>query len=98
VRRYVVALVRATRNDPNLMVGASPRAAVALFRTAQALALIRGRDYVVPDDVKELASPVLRHRVILSADAQVEGVGHDERIESAVRSVPAPDAARFARA
>ena len=98
VRSYVVALVRSTRNDSNLMLGASPRAAVTLFRCSQALALIRGRDYVVPDDVKELAAPVLEHRVILSADAQVEGVRPGDRIESALASVPAPDAARLERA
>ena len=97
LRRYVVALVRATRSDSSLLLGASPRAAVALFRSSQALALIRGRDYVVPDDVKELANPVLHHRVILSADAQVEGVSRDDRIDGALAAVPAPDAARFER-
>ncbi len=90
VRRYVVALVRRTREDPSLLLGASPRAAVALFRTAQAHALVSGRDYVVPDDVKELAVPALRHRVILSPEAQVEGVKSDHRVESAIASVPAP--------
>jgi MoxR-like ATPase len=90
VRRYVVALVRRTREDPSLLLGASPRAAVALFRTAQAHALISGRDYVVPDDVKDLAVPALRHRVILSPEAQVEGVKSDHRVESAIATVPAP--------
>ncbi len=90
IRQYVVALVRRTREDPSLLLGASPRAAVALFRTSQAHALLMGRDYVVPDDVKELAIPVLRHRVILSPEAEVEGMRTDARVESAIASVPAP--------
>ncbi len=90
VRAYVVALVRRTRQEPALALGASPRAAVALFRASQARALIQGRDYVVPDDVKSLAAAVLRHRVVLTADAEVEGATTGERIDAVMRSVEAP--------
>jgi len=90
VRAYVVALVRRTREDPALALGASPRAAVALFRAAQARALISGRDYVVPEDVKDLVAPVLRHRIIVTPDAEIDGVTGDERLATLVRSVEAP--------
>ena len=90
IQHYVVALIRATRADPSLRVGASPRAAVALFQAAQAKALLAGRDFVVPDDVKLLALPALRHRVVLTPDAEVEGVTPDARIQAAVAAVKAP--------
>ena len=67
--RYIVELVRSTRQHKAVELGASPRASLALLRAARALAALRGRDYVVPDDVKELVEPVLTHRLILSADA-----------------------------
>jgi MoxR-like ATPase len=92
VVEYVADLVRATRDDPALMVGASPRASVALLRAAQAAALIEGRDYVVPDDVIELSVPVLRHRVVLAPEAEIDGVTSDERVRSALADVPAPEA------
>jgi len=90
VRAYVVGLVRATRDDAALAMGASPRAAVALFRAAQARALVQGRDFVIPEDVKELALPVLRHRVLVTPDAEVDGTTGDERVQAIVRSVEAP--------
>ncbi len=73
VRRYIVDVVRATRTQPGVELGASPRAALALFRAAQAHAAIRGRDHVLPDDVKRQAPAVLRHRLFLDADAQMRG-------------------------
>jgi len=73
VRRYVVDLVRATRRVDGVELGGSPRAALALYRAAQAHAAIRGRAYVLPDDVKAQATAVLRHRLFLSADAQMRG-------------------------
>jgi len=73
VRRYVVDLVRATRGLQGVELGASPRAAIALFRAAQAHAAIRGRDFVLPDDVKSQAVAVLRHRLFLDSDAQMRG-------------------------
>ncbi len=65
VREYIADIVRATREDPSLTLGGSPRASVALFRTARAAALLAGRDFATPDDVKQFALPVLRHRVMV---------------------------------
>ncbi len=90
---YIVDLVRATRQDRALELGASPRASIALLRAAQVLAASQGRDFVTPDDVKPMALPVLRHRVMLHPDAQLQGVTADERIVELVRSVPAPQVA-----
>jgi len=73
VRKYVVDLARATRKADGVELGASPRAALALYRAAQAHAAIRGREYVLPDDVKAQAQAVLRHRIFLGADAQMRG-------------------------
>jgi MoxR-like ATPase len=73
VEDYVLDLVRATREHPDVALGASPRGALALAAAARARAATRGRDYVVPDDVKELAEPVLAHRLILEADAELRG-------------------------
>jgi MoxR-like ATPase len=73
VRRYLIDIVRATRRHPALDLGASPRASLALFRAARALAAIRGRDYVLPDDVKSLAPAMLPHRLILSSQARLRG-------------------------
>ncbi|MEZ5075022.1 MAG: AAA family ATPase [Solirubrobacterales bacterium] len=87
LRRYVVALAAATRRDPRLELGASPRAALMLFRAAKALAALAGRDHVLPDDVQALASPVLSHRLLLAP-----GVSESERaavVADAVDSVPA---------
>jgi MoxR-like ATPase len=73
VRRYIADVVRATRGADGVELGASPRAALALYRASQAHAAIRGRAYVLPDDVKAQAQPVLRHRIFLNADAQMRG-------------------------
>jgi len=76
VKQYIVTLVRATRNHPAIFLGASPRGSLALFRTAQAKALLEGRDYVLPDDVKALAEPVLAHRLIVRlTDASLDKSG-----------------------
>jgi MoxR-like ATPase len=90
VRDYVVAIIRATRLDASFTLPASPRAGVALFSAARAHALLEGRDFVVPDDVKELAVPVLRHRVRLTAEAEVEGQSTDTRLALLLQAVPAP--------
>jgi len=87
---YINHVVRATRNWSSLAVGASPRGAVALLVSSQSLALLRGRDYVVPDDVKEMARPVLRHRVLLRPEAEVEGVQADQVLEQILQSLPVP--------
>jgi len=88
--RYVVELVRATRTDPDVALGASPRAALALQRTAMALAALAGRDYVLPDDVKQAAGPVLEHRLILRAEVRIEGMTAAEVVERALAGVPVP--------
>ena len=87
---YVVDLVRATREHPAVLHGASPRAATMLAAGSRALAALRGRDFVIPDDVKALALPALRHRVILTAAAEVEGMTADAVVAAVVESVPAP--------
>ncbi len=73
LRDYLVRLVNALRTHPDLTLGASPRATLALFRTAQALAALSGRDYVIPDDVKRLATPVLRHRLLVRPESALRG-------------------------
>lgn len=88
--RYITEVVRATRSDPRLQLGASPRAALVLYRTCQALALIRGRSYALPDDVKELAECVLAHRVVLETKARYSGVEKTAVIAELVASIPVP--------
>jgi MoxR-like ATPase len=73
LERYILGLVRATREHPDLTVGASPRGSLALYKTAQALAALRGRDYVLPDDVKELAPLALPHRLMVKPESQLRG-------------------------
>jgi MoxR-like ATPase len=87
---YVVALVRATRETADLEGGASPRAAAMLATAARARAALEGRDYVIPDDVKALAPPVLRHRVILSSAAEIEGRHAEGVVASLIEQVEAP--------
>jgi MoxR-like ATPase len=87
---YINALVRQTRQWPRFHMGASPRAGLALMQGVRTLAAFRGRDYAVPDDVQELALPVLRHRVMLSAEAEVEGHTVDEVLSDMLRTVEVP--------
>jgi MoxR-like ATPase len=87
---YAVRLAAATRNHPQVRVGVSPRGVIALTRAACAYALIQGRGYVLPEDLKTLVSPVFAHRVLLSPDAQLRGVTATEVLDDAVRSVPVP--------
>jgi len=90
VRRYAVQLVRATREDPAFELGASPRASLALFRSARAYAAINGRDYVLPDDVKAMAPHVLPHRLILSSQSRLRGRETKELLADILRRVPVP--------
>ncbi|MEO7038905.1 MAG: MoxR family ATPase [Gemmatimonadaceae bacterium] len=90
VREYIADIVRATREDPSLTLGGSPRASVALFRTARAAALLAGRDFATPDDVKQFALPVLRHRVMVSPEAEVEGRSSDDVLEALLTRIVAP--------
>jgi MoxR-like ATPase len=87
---YVVALVRGTRDTGDLLVGASPRCSTMLARAARAWAVLQGRDYVNPDDVKFLALPTLRHRVTLSPAAEIEGRTADEAVKAVIERTPAP--------
>jgi MoxR-like ATPase len=87
---YAVRITRTTREWPGLSAGAGPRGAIALVRAARAKALLSGRDFVTPDDIKAFALPALRHRVAIAPDAQLEGRGVDELLLAALESVPAP--------
>src|SRR5262249_52816464 len=87
---YIVDLTRATREHPSLQFGASPRAASMLAMASRAYAALAGRDYVIPDDVKHLATPVLRHRVVLSPGAEIEGLTFDQIVSQIVAATPAP--------
>jgi MoxR-like ATPase len=90
VREYITSLVGATRVSPALRLGASPRGSLALMRAGQALAGLRGRDFVLPDDVKCLALPVLAHRVILREDERLRGETPERILEEILRKVPIP--------
>ncbi|QEH33926.1 ATPase family associated with various cellular activities (AAA) [Aquisphaera giovannonii] len=87
---YITALVRATRKWPAFAMGVSPRAGVAMLKGARAIAALEGRDYTVPDDVQEVVLPALRHRVVLTPEAEVEGRSPDELLSELVRSVEVP--------
>ena len=87
---YVVDLVRATREHPALRWGASPRSANMLASAARAAAVLDGRDFVIPDDVKRLWKPLMRHRVILSPSAEVDGLGTEAVLDQVLTRVPAP--------
>ncbi|MET7509602.1 MoxR family ATPase [Streptomyces albidoflavus] len=90
IAAYIVDVCRATRDSPSLSLGASPRGATALLSTARAWAWLTGRDYVIPDDVKALALPTLRHRVRLRPEAEMEGVTPDAVLTSLLARVPVP--------
>jgi len=92
VEAYVTELVRATRDHPDIALGASPRASVALYRCAQASAALDGRDFVRPDDVKTLAQAVLAHRLVVDLDRSMRGVTAGEVVETVLATVPAPPA------
>lgn len=87
---YIGAIVHATRNAADLLVGGSPRAGLALLDGSKALAQVRGRDFVIPDDVKTLTLPVLRHRVILRPEAEIEGLRVDEALRTIVDAQDVP--------
>ncbi len=87
---YIVDVVRATREHASLEVGASTRAANMLAAAARAFAILQGRDFVIPDDIKTLALPVLRHRLVLSPGAEIEGLGADRVLREILDQVAAP--------
>ncbi len=90
VQKYLVEIVRRTRSHPTLLYGASPRAAVALLMTSKALAAIRGREFPTPDDIRDVARPVLRHRLSLRAEAELEGATTDAVIDDIIAGVEVP--------
>ena len=90
VREYIVSLIEATRNHGDVSLGASPRASLGMFRAARGLAMLRDRDYVIPDDIKELAYEVLAHRLILSPSARMKGLHTEQIISNLLESVPIP--------
>ena len=89
---YILDLVRRTREWPMLALGASPRAAICLLRVAQAFAAFEDRDYVIPDDVKRAVLPVLRHRILLKPEAELEGFDADRVLNDVVAAVAVPRA------
>ena len=90
VREYIVALVEATRRNERLRFGASPRASLGLMRAAQSLAAVRGREFVLPDDVKHLFVPVVAHRLLLRPEERARGIRISEIVEAVLESVPVP--------
>lgn len=92
IKEYIVNLSTATRNHPDVYLGVSPRGSLALYRTSQALAAIRDRDYIIPDDVKYLARPTLAHRLIISPAARIKNVDPKEVINDILSSVQVPGA------
>jgi MoxR-like ATPase len=90
VQKYVVEIVRRTRSHPNILYGASPRASVALLLCSKALAAIRGRDFPTPDDIREVSLPVLRHRLALRAEAELDGATADAVISDILKTVEVP--------
>ena len=91
VMEYLLSLIEATRSNENLAAGVSPRGSIALYKAAQSLAAIRGRNYVTPEDVKLLAFPVFRKRLILTGDAIIRGLTAESLIRQIIEAVPVPD-------
>jgi MoxR-like ATPase len=94
VRQYIVSLTEATRRHREVSLGASPRASLGLFRSARALALVRDRDYVIPDDIKQLASSVIAHRLVLSPSARMRGVQNADVVNDLLSNVSVPGVTR----
>lgn len=87
---YITSLIRATRNSPSLLLGASPRASISMLQAAKAFAAIQGRSYVIPEDIKDLALPVLRHRIIIRPEVGIDGVKSDDVIKNILNKVEVP--------
>ena len=94
VRQYIVRLVEATRTHRDVALGASPRASLGLFRAARGTALVQDRDYVIPDDIKDLAPAVIAHRLILSSSARMRGVRSTDVVQDLLSQVAVPGAVR----
>ncbi len=92
IKNYIISLAAATREHPDVYLGASPRGSLALFKTSRAFAAAQGRDYVIPDDVKALAVATLAHRLIISPSARIKNVNPDTIIQETLATVPIPGA------
>jgi MoxR-like ATPase len=90
VRQYIADIVAATRSHPKVRFGVSPRGALGIMRAAQAIAGLRSRDFVLPDDIKELAQPVLEHRLILSHEERTRGATARAVLQEVMETVPVP--------
>ncbi|MGQ9683484.1 MAG: AAA family ATPase [Anaerolineae bacterium] len=90
IKEYIVGIVTATRKHPDVYLGASPRGALALYRTGRAWAALDGRDYVIPDDIKALAQPTLAHRIIISPSARIKNVDARSVVDEILNSTPVP--------
>jgi MoxR-like ATPase len=90
IRRYILSLVNSTREHPSLSLGASPRGSLALFHTAQAHAAMRGRDYVIPDDIKHVAVACLAHRMLMNPENALSGEATNEVIDELLTKVEVP--------
>jgi MoxR-like ATPase len=90
IKSYLISIVRATREDKDVLSGVSTRASVALFKGSRALAFLEGRDFVLPDDVKKLAMPVLAHRVHVKPEAEMDDVTAKIVVERVLNAVPVP--------
>ena len=90
IRDYIISIVRATRENDKLVIGASPRGSLGLYKCSQARAALNGRDYVIPDDVKSLIYPVLSHRIIPTSSARLRGFGGNEILEEIVSEITVP--------
>lgn len=90
IQNYIVKLVQITRSEPRVEVGISPRGSIALFKLSKAHAAFYGRDYVVPDDVKNVAVPALAHRLILKPESRVRGVNPEDIVKEILNTIPAP--------
>ena len=87
---YIMSIISSTRDSHNLLLGASPRASIALLLSSKTLASIEGRDYVIPEDIQYLALPILRHRVIVASEAQIDGITPDDVINQILAHVKVP--------
>jgi MoxR-like ATPase len=92
MKRYIIEIVTATRNQPDVYLGASPRGALALYRVAQARAAVAGREHVIPDDIKALAEPALAHRVIVGPTARIKDITSRSIIQNLLGVIPVPGA------
>ena len=87
---YIASIIQETRNNPFLFLGASPRASLAILNSAKAYAAIHGRDFVTPEDIKDMAAPVLRHRIMLTPDKEMEGITTDDVLKQIVDKLEVP--------